>query len=399
MPVKIELQALGAGSAVLRVGGNLDTPESVALAIQRNDGLYLGPAQVWQTSPHWHPQFGVQPRSGGLAMELGAEIVDGVIDAGGVPLKVSLRLDEREESGVLRIRGELIGSGAAAPVARPARPPAPDLPLRSDDNIPDLPLEPGPDAGTDVPPPLVAEPPEHRRRHPAKKRPRWLLFLLLVLLAAAAGGWYLGLFAPFIDGPAKNGQSSSPPPESPTISPEPDDKPLQVTPDATVQEPPVTAPSTGSDPAAPREETATSPPLTGLAYALEFLADHPTPNAIFAQGTKAEQAGDCDAAVVLFNSAADQDPAQATQLATRYDPEGFKPGPCIDQPDAPYAIIFYGDAAATGAVVAQRRLGQLLTAREASGPTFEEGIEWLRKAAGAGDAPARASLEQLEKRP
>jgi len=405
MPVKIELQAHGAGRAVLQVSGTVDTPESVALAIQRNDGLYLGPDQVWQSSPHWHPQFGVQPRPGGLAMELTAEIVDGVIDAGGVPLKVSLRLDDREEFGVLRIRGELIGSGAAAsPNSRPQGLNIPaDIPLEPETTFPDLIVEPGQDAPP--PPPLIAELPEHRVRHVAKKTPWLLVFLLLFVLAGATGAWYLGLLDPIFnkfDKPAVTGEP--PVPELPLTqtAPTADDQafPDKQTPEPTPDEPEPGEPGEEQAPAAGKQTTNPAPPpLTGVAFAREFLADHPAPNAIFTQAGKAEQAGDCDAALVLFNTAANQDPAQATRLAARYDPQGFQAGPCIDQPDAPYAIIFYSDAAATGAIDAQRRLGQLLTARESSGPTFEEGMEWLRKAAAAGDPKARASLDQLEQRP
>ena len=388
MPLKIELQGHGAGSGELRVAGRFDIPESLSLSIQRNDGLYLGLGQVWQSTPHWHPQFSVLPEAEGLRMELGADIVDGVIDAGGVPLRVVLRMDDREDFGVLRIRGELIGSdaAAAAPALAPAVPPTPEP-----EPEPELELE--LPATAALPPLPAAEPPPRR----SSKWP-WVLFVLpLALLGAGGAGWYLELFDPLLREPtAAQKQDESARSEQRSVA-EPGAEP----PSADAATPQESELPQGTEPLQPTDHAGTAsgplePELTGVAFVRRFLAYAPTPEAIFARGAESERAGDCDAALLLFNTAADRDPSRAAELARRFDPQGFEPDRCIDQPDAPYAIIFYGDAAAAGMVGAQRRLGQLLTAREPSGPTFEEGMEWLRRAAEAGDEQARASLADLE---
>lgn len=388
MPVKIELQGHGAGGGVLQVSGNIELPESLSLAIQRNDGLYLGDALVWQPSPHWHPQFSVTPTADGLTVALGTDIIDGIIDAGGVPLRLTLRLDDNQQSGVLRIRGELIGSGAAAP----ASPETADIQLPHEPVI-DL-AAPDPEPAPDPAPTPTPEPAKTPTRKRSSKLP-WLL-LLLLLAGGLAASWYFGLLNPLLAGPTT---SSS----DPTAAPDGEQTDDRIEPDTDQQQPlePPTEP-----PTAPPQEPALEPPpqaspptqaaLTGLAFVRGYLAGNPTPAAIFDRGSEAEQAGDCDAALVLFNTAANRDPTQAGRLAQRYDPDGFSAAACIDQPDAPYAIIYYTDAANAGTVDAQRRLGQLLTARESRGPTFEEGMDWLRRAADAGDQQARASLQQLE---
>ena len=127
-----------------------------------------------------------------------------------------------------------------------------------------------------------------------------------------------------------------------------------------------------------------------------MLAEHKTPAEVFDRALRAEQAGDCDAAVVLFNDAANKSPEMAGQLARRYDPVTFTADGCFEQADEPYAIIYYGDAANAGITSAQRRLGLLMTGRERSGPTFERGLEWLRQAADGGDPEARRRLDELE---
>jgi len=385
MPVKIELQGHGAGSGALQVSGNIDLPESLSLAIQRNDGLYLGDALVWQPSPHWHPQFSVTPTADGLTVALSADIIDGIIDAGGVPLQLTLRLDDHEQTGVLRIRGELIGSGAAAP----APPEIADIHLERDPVI-DLPaLDMNPDPAPTPPPEPTKEPAKPR----ASKLP--LLLLLLLLAGGLAASWYLGLLDPLLTDLATNtGEQTAASPEEQTPPADNGQADEGVEAGAGEQQPikePIAPPV---EP--PQASSPSQPALTGVAFVRSYLADNPAPDAIFDRGSEAEQAGDCDAALVLFNTAANRDPAQAGRLAQRYDPDSFSAGRCIGQPDAPYAIIYYADAANAGDIEAQRRLGQLLTARESWGPTYEEGMNWLRRAADAGDQQARDSLQQLE---
>jgi hypothetical protein len=92
---------------------------------------------------------------------------------------------------------------------------------------------------------------------------------------------------------------------------------------------------------------ATSPHsrLTGIAFASEFLATGATAEAILAQARRSEQAGDCDAALLLFNQAAERDAALGLQVARLYDPIGFAEGRCIDAASEDTALAYYLDAA------------------------------------------------------
>ena len=379
MPLKIELQGRGAGSGVLRVQGAPLMAESVALTLQRNDGLYLGPDQVWQTTPHWHPQFGVQAVDERLQMDLVGDLIDGVIAAGGVPLRVTLRVDGSEDYGVLRIRGQLIGSGAAMDAS-----PEPDLPELVAEPAADVLLDSEPTSEPvselDAPPESPPGPTDRARR-----RAIWPWLLLALLLLGGLAAWYFGGLDRWVNAPA-TALAQQPAPDSGLDG----DEVPQVN----------TAP-TGDVPEPESEQaqapvSARPPESVGVEFVRAFLATSPDPAAIFEQGGRSEQAHDCDAALLLFNTAANRDTAMAAALARRYDPRGFEPGSCITAPDAAYAIIFYADAADAGDPVAQSRLGQLMTAREPSGPTFEEGMDWLRRAAQAGDEQARIRLEQLE---
>lgn len=120
MALKLSLESTGPGRGLLRIGGapTTDAAESVTLAIQRNDGRYLGLQGQWQPTPHWHPQSSAEPdpAANGFNIALGAALLDGIIAMQGAPLRVTARLDEHEDSGVLRIRGALLlllGAGIA----------------------------------------------------------------------------------------------------------------------------------------------------------------------------------------------------------------------------------------------------------------------------------------------
>lgn len=108
-----------------------------------------------------------------------------------------------------------------------------------------------------------------------------------------------------------------------------------------------------------------------------------------------KQRGDCEAAMIVFASAARVDATAALQLARHYDPEHFSADPCIAAPDAETAAYWYERPARAGDPLAQRRLGQILTRRQASGPLFEQGVAWLKRAAAAGDPEAEAALAEL----
>lgn len=366
MALKIELEPAGPGSARLLIGQVSGVPERVALAIQRNNGNWLGPNRQWQVTPHWHPQFSAEPRPEGLRLAIGAELVDSIIDAGGSPLLVRVRVDGLEDAGVLRIRGELVGSGAAIP-AQPAKAVGSAL-------IPEPTPEPvaAADLGQDqaeterLPiPPL--DTPSGRRSWP------WIVLAVAVLIAVAGlGAWRFGLVG------VPEQAEKPPPPLVPVVADEPQPGPKLE--------------------ALPTPEPQSMPPLKGIAFARDFLSGRPAAGVIFARAEQAEKEGDCPAAYALYSGAANKDPALAARLARRYDPQTHTPGPCIGAPDIPYAIVYYNDAAEAGDLAVQRRLGQLMVEREPSGPTRQVGLQWLRKATEAGDAEARQLLEKLADR-
>lgn len=362
MALNIELTPSGPGVALLEVAGVEAIPERIALALQRNDGHWLGVDRQWQDTPHWHPMFTAEAAPDGIQLLLGADLVDCIIGVGGSPLQVTMRLDDATDAGVLRIRGALIGSGARAqvhpddgdtvilrPIPRPA--PEADAPQAPSDDRIDVATTPeGPLSTTEA----------------TSRSPRWpwiALVVVLVLAAVGAGLWWFGLADP-LEPPVV-----ASPPESATS--------LRET------EPPTTP------------EPSIAPDATGATLARAFLAGNPDLEAVFTRGEKAEQDGDCAAAFALYSEAANRDPGLAARLARRYDPRTHTAGPCISKPDAPYAIIYFKDAAEVGDTAAQRRLGQLMVERESAGPTHEAGLQWLRRAAQAGDEEATRILDGL----
>ncbi|UHD16691.1 SEL1-like repeat protein [Thiocapsa bogorovii] len=371
MALKIDLHPVGPGSARLLIAGERPSPETVSLALQRNDGRYLGLDRQWQVTPHWHPIFTAEPLSEGLRLTLGPDLVDSIVGVGGAPLRVVARLDGVEDAGTLRIRGELIGSGAAAPrsasrdpleeaisVRRPAAESTQDADSDSDADDFSLDLE-----GHADPRPTP---------RPAVRWPWFALAAVLLLAGVGFGAWRLGWF----------GEKPPSDPDSPPVV------------ESTTDRPPVQGDepeSVQSGETTPQPES--DPALTGIALASRFLADGPTPAAIFERAEQLEQSGDCPAAYALYSEAANADPTFAARLARRYDPLTHRPGTCIAAPDIPYAIVYYSDAAEAGDIEVQRRLGQLMAEHEPSGPTHEAGLVWLRKAAAAGDEEARRWLE------
>ncbi len=373
MALKIDLHPAGPGSARLLIGGARPSPETVSLALQRNDGRYLGLDRQWQVTPHWHPIFTAEPLSDGLRLTLGADLVDSIVGVGGAPLRVVARLDGDEDAGTLRIRGELIGSGAAAPRSGPTDPSEETVSVRRPGAESARDAESSSDVG-DLSLDLEGHADPRPTSRPAARWPWFALAAVLLLAGVGVGAWWLGWF----------GET---PPSDPDVA-----ELVEPTPDrpsAQEDEPE----STQSGKAATTSEP--DPTLTGIALASRFLADGPTPAAIFERAEQLEQSGDCPAAYALYSEAANADPTFAARLARRYDPLTHRPGTCIAAPDIPYAIVYYSDAAEDGDIAVQRRLGQLMTAHETSGPTHDAGLAWLRKAAAGGDAEAARAIEDL----
>lgn len=373
MALKIDLHPAGPGSARLLIAGERPSPETVSLALQRNDGRYLGLDRQWQVTPHWHPIFTAEPLSDGLRLTLGADLVDSIVGVGGAPLRVVARLDGVEDAGTLRIRGELIGSGAAAPRSASMDPLEETISAR----------RPGAESARDAEPDsetddfsldLEGHADSRPAPEPAARRPWLVLAAVLLLAGVGVGAWWLGWFdeTPPLDTDAPR-----------VVEPTPDRPSGKIDESGSAQTG-ETAPPSKSEPT-----------LTGIALASRFLADGPTPAAIFERAEQLEQSGDCPAAYALYSEAANADPTFAARLARRYDPLTHRAGNCIAVPDIPYAIVYYSDAAEAGDSEVQRRLGQLMAEHEPSGPTHEAGLGWLRKAAAAGDEEAAGAIERF----
>jgi hypothetical protein len=341
MALKLSLESTGAGLGALRIGGCADVAESVNLAIERNDGRYLGLHGQWQPTPYWHPQFSAEPESDGLRLALGPPLLDGIIAMQGAPLRIRVRIDDQEDSGVLRIRGTLIGSDAAAeertvvmdrgdlsPTAAPVAPdPEPHDAVWTEQDmdalkLDDLPADPAPASS------------------PPQRRPIWSwLFAVVPVLLVCTGlaVWYLGWLDDLL------GQT---PPEPQLAGG------VTTSPDST---------------------------LTGVAFASDFLAAGPAAAAILAQAEISAQAGDCDAALLLYNSAAERDATLGVTVAQLFDPTSFAEGGCIDAASEDAALEYYLSAADAGVPEAMQRAGEILTARASSGPVHQQGLELLRR--------------------
>jgi len=360
MPLKLFLESAGPGRGLLHVEGSSEPVESVSLAIQRNNGRYLGLDGDWQPAPYWHPQFGAEPDPRGLRIELGPTLMNGIIAMHGAPLMLSLRIDGEEDRGVVRVRGTLVGSDAAAP--------GPEEPTRILGRT-DQPLsQPAVEQSESVPGADAQDSPEHRRSG-------WplplLLTVALVLLLAAAAVWYFDMPGRFLAGVASGTGSATAPNE-------PSDGLADVLPEH---------PSAPASTFAPSPESA----LTGLQFVVEYLTDEPSAAAMLAEAESRSEAGDCDAALLLYARAAEHDPALSLPVARLFDSETYADGGCIDAANEATALEYYRSAAEAGLPAAMRRAGEILTARATSGPLHEEGVEWLRRAA---SAPADQDLQR-----
>jgi TPR repeat protein len=108
-----------------------------------------------------------------------------------------------------------------------------------------------------------------------------------------------------------------------------------------------------------------------------------------------EREGDCEAAMIVYQLAAQSDSEAAGRYARRYDPDTFEPSGCISAADAETAAYWYEAAAKAGDVNAQRQLGKILVEKYPSGVMRDQGESWLKRAAQAGDEQARALIDEL----
>jgi TPR repeat protein len=101
---------------------------------------------------------------------------------------------------------------------------------------------------------------------------------------------------------------------------------------------------------------------------------------MLAEAASRSEAGDCDAALILYSRAAETEPALGLPVAQLFDPPTYAEGGCIDAANEDAALEYYRAAADAGVAEAMRRAGEILTAGAASGPVHEEGAQWLQRA-------------------
>ncbi len=377
MALKVFFSGERPGYGTVAIGGTELTPAGLEIAIQRNlDDKYLGQNQSWHTTPYWHSPARVESGLEELRLKVGPEIVDGLVAVSHMPLLLWARTGGIERQGVLRFRGQPLGSHAASEDTVELRLAEPEPPVQETDNPPE-------DDKTHLQEQErlreEAERKEEQRQQDERRlraaeaqvrkqrrtrRLRLLTLMLFILLLIAGGivAWQLGWLDRF-----------RPTPNEPS------------------------KPETSSQTNAPQQEASPQPPaIQGRKFVQSYLQREPkpTPQEMAASAKEREKEQDCEAAMILYNFAADADADQAMALAQRYDPDTFQAGPCVKSPAPDTASHWYENPAKAGNAAAQRQLGKILTSKHASGPVYDQGIRWLEQAAGAGDEEAKKLLAE-----
>ncbi len=367
MALKIKLKGTSPGFADLAILGGGSDPGPVEITIQRSeDEHYLAQGGTWQTMPFWHSISSVVETTDGILASVGPEIVDPIVECSRMMFLVAVKSTGINGQQVMTLTGRLLGSGAAGP-GYPPPPPEPEL-------------EPEPEPET------VNDPPDPVPLPPGPRVGLWITIALLLLVLAAVVAWYLGLFG---DRP-----EPEPVPKPVVLNPEPDPKPVVPEP---VPEPEPIIDRVTDTSVSEQTEPPVQPTLTGRARAQALLRTNPppAPESMLTTALEWENDGDCEAAIIVLNSAAAVDVSASKVLAERYDPASFSQDGCIETADAETAIYWYEQPADQGDQAAQSRLGLLLTERNTSGPLYERGLAFLRKASKSGDPAATERLRKL----
>ena len=368
MALKLELtsERPGYGRLVIR---NLAAEGELQFSFQRaSDHHYLGPSRQWQPTAHWHVVGGVVTDGNDCSSQLGPDIIDGLLLSSSDSMRVSVQGGGSSDQGSMRIIGRLLGSNAAGSSPERVSMSRADDGSADAETVPEVPetVEEAP-TSTETPP----QPPSPQPSTPltgssagSGKRWLWILLAVLVLLAALSAVWYFDLLK--LPGLPGDGGSAAPDITEDTVA---------------VDNEPDTMAST----------------LKGRPRAQAYLVadERPEPQAMFDQAAVWESEGDCEAAMIVYQMAAQTDTDQAARYARRYDPESFEASSCISGADAETAAYWYEGPAGAGDVEAQRQLGKLLVGKYSSGVLREQGESWLRRAAQNGDRDAQALIEKL----
>jgi len=306
--LKIELRATKEGTpgqGELIIQGWKQAAHALELAVQRNqDEYYLGEGKHWHASERWNPLADVREEDGKLLAPVGPWLVD--------PLSADTRMSymlylknaggKDSDTGVLRIVGELLSSGAGATVAPPPAPikndPKPE-PVTPEQPVieaePLAPVEPAPPPEPPKPEPIEPKP---------KQKSRWplrVLLLLTILLIAGLAAWWL--LRSFAQNPAQNTASAEAGVCSAQILAENNDD---------------------------------------LAIIQNCLKTSPSSDEVLALINAAKEARRCNLVQRLYaHKAQSGDVAIALAYAREYDPANFKAGSCIESADAETAAYWY----------------------------------------------------------
>lgn len=395
MAIKVELnpetlspERRRPGYALLKLSGWTHAPGESVLAVQRNqDGKFLGLNGQWQPTPIWHPLQGMAfDQNGWLCGDVTPALVDPLVAEPNVVYRAELKADGTKQQGVIRIAGGVLASSASGERSLPSETGAGFIATEAPKSEPKTKVvvkadlakvsKPEPVKEPEPEPALVSEPkPDSDSLKPPlqdqqiKPRRLWALIVsiaVFVLLLSGAGvAWWRGWF-PFDDK------------VDPVINPIPD-------PNKKPEE---------KDEEKPEE---TDEKRTDLELLQRFLKTKPTSEQILAQAETWEKDKHCDAMrrLMVYGAQKTSDANIAFAYAQKYDPITFQNRGCITEADADSATFWYEIPANSGNVQAQYRLGRLLTEMHRSGYQHDQGVEYLGKAAQAGNAEAKMWLEKM----
>lgn len=355
------------GYATLRIAELDASPDGLAISIQRQQGpdSYLAD-DGWRRTEAWLRPAQVVRIKGMLEFQLGPEICDRLAGIATIRLRVTepdigvvgttivawprmltsgaVDLSSRDHDDTVRLRGRAVEAPPPAP------PPAPPF-------VPPAEPEPTPM------PELRAE------RAPVPEESggsvKWLIAAVLVLLLAGGGYFaYTNYIQPHQEATASADPTSVPAPATPAAATPP--------------------------PATPKKSV--------RAAVEEYLATNPTPEAMLAKAKEFADAGEMNAAFLVWRRAAETGNAPAqVELASFYDPLTTPPKAGFT-PDGARAADWYERAALAGNAEAQRKFG-LLLAKGGAGLPPDQGRakSWLQQAAAQNDAEAKKALETMSK--
>ncbi len=370
MPIKVELspetlnpERRRPGYALLRLSGWEHAPNESQLTIQRSqDGKFLDLNGQWQPTPIWHPLKEMTiDQNGSLCGDVMPVLVDPLIADPKMKYKVEIKADGAKQQNVIRIASGVLASSATGERALVSETgagffatelPKSELKTKLADKADSVQAK-GPEP--------VQEPGARLGDRQVKPRRLWPLIVsiavFVVLLSGAGVAWWRGWF-PF------------------------DDKVI--------------------DPIADRNKKSEEKPeekdekTTDLELLQRFLKTNPTSEQVLDKA-EAWEKEHCDAMrrLMVHGAQKSSDPNIAFAYAQKYDPATFQKGGCIAEADADSATYWYEIPANAGNVQAQYRLGRLLTEMRTSGYQHDQGVQFLKKAAKAGNAEAKMWLEQM----